>query len=369
MREFKLIISSILVSLLVGVFLLLSKGVEERVDIYPSSENRGSLYIHHDGLEKIRKGNSRVLSFVETDSLLFAYHLGDSREWPYAGVGIRLGEKGECLSLQEEDSLFFDIRAEHSYGVEMQWVTRPPSPQENEEIVSVQSVAVSKNWRKLGIAIKHFTVPQWWRKKYADKIDDIRVHLDRSCSFEYVIGKAFLQPGTTDSLWVKNVYINRHVESAYMLVLGWFFITASLLLSFYLAYRLYQKKLTREKKKDDLVEKRTKLESADDEVWNNIIAWFGENYNNANLSMEDSAKETGVGVRRMQQLFKKNLGTTPKSWLQELRLKEAAKLLLESNDRVSDIAYNVGFNTPSHFNRAFKSKEGCSPSEYRSKGK
>jgi AraC-like DNA-binding protein len=85
--------------------------------------------------------------------------------------------------------------------------------------------------------------------------------------------------------------------------------------------------------------------------------------------MEEAAKETGVGVRRMQQLFKKNLGTTPKSWLQELRLKEAGKLLLESEDRVSDIAYNVGFNTPSHFNRAFKSKEGCSPSEYRAREK
>jgi AraC-like DNA-binding protein len=369
MREFKIILSAIPLSLIIGVFFLLSKETEERVDIYPSSENRGSLYIHHDGLEKVKKGNSKVLSFVEKDSLLFAYHLGDSREWPYVGVGVRLGPKGECLSLQEEDSLFFDIRAERSYGVEMQWVTRPPVPQENEEVVSVQSVAVSKNWRKIGVAIKHFTVPQWWRKKYADKIDDIRVHLDRSCSFEYVIGKAFIQPGSTDSLWVKNIYINRHVENTYKIFLGWVFTALSIILGGLLAYRFYQKKVNHEKKKDNLVEKRTKLESADDEVWNNLIQWFGENYNNANISMEDSAKETGVGVRRMQQLFKKNLETTPKSWLQELRLKEAAKLLLESEDRVSDIAYNVGFNTPSHFNRAFKSKEGCSPSEYRNKGK
>jgi AraC-like DNA-binding protein len=46
------------------------------------------------------------------------------------------------------------------------------------------------------------------------------------------------------------------------------------------------------------------------------------------------------------------------------RLKLAIRLLKESDASVSEIAYQVGFNTPSYFGKCFKEVYKCSPNEY-----
>jgi YesN/AraC family two-component response regulator len=50
-----------------------------------------------------------------------------------------------------------------------------------------------------------------------------------------------------------------------------------------------------------------------------------------------------------------------------VRIESAKNLLLNPNLRVSEIAYQVGFQSLTHFNRVFKKLSGDSPTEYRSK--
>ena len=51
----------------------------------------------------------------------------------------------------------------------------------------------------------------------------------------------------------------------------------------------------------------------------------------------------------------------------KIRLGHAARLLLDTADSVSEICWNCGFNTLSNFNRLFRKRKGCSPTEFREK--
>ncbi len=48
-----------------------------------------------------------------------------------------------------------------------------------------------------------------------------------------------------------------------------------------------------------------------------------------------------------------------------IRVEKAKNLLLNPNYRISEVAYEVGFQSLTHFNRVFKSVAGQSPTEYR----
>jgi len=64
--------------------------------------------------------------------------------------------------------------------------------------------------------------------------------------------------------------------------------------------------------------------------------------------------------------FKKQLGCSPSEYLQQQRLKNAAKLL-QTGSKVSEVCYHTGFNDLSHFSRRFSHFFACSPTQYRSK--
>ena len=53
-----------------------------------------------------------------------------------------------------------------------------------------------------------------------------------------------------------------------------------------------------------------------------------------------------------------------KDFVKTIRLKKAAQLLLENRYTIVEVAYTVGFNTPSYFTRVFKEQFGITPTQY-----
>lgn len=86
------------------------------------------------------------------------------------------------------------------------------------------------------------------------------------------------------------------------------------------------------------------------------------------LSVTRVADAVGVTPRHVQRAFMES-GQTPRQFILDQRLLEAARMLSRSGgsqpDRIIDIAFSLGFNDASHFTRAFAQKFGCSPSQYR----
>ncbi|MFD2568721.1 helix-turn-helix domain-containing protein [Pseudotenacibaculum haliotis] len=85
----------------------------------------------------------------------------------------------------------------------------------------------------------------------------------------------------------------------------------------------------------------------------------------ANLSLEELATLCHLSISSFKRKFKTVFGESPKKYISKKKVEKAAELLKANDLRVSDIAYDVGFDSLATFNRNFTSVYGKSPSEYR----
>jgi len=77
------------------------------------------------------------------------------------------------------------------------------------------------------------------------------------------------------------------------------------------------------------------------------------------------ANQVHLNVATFCRYFKQLMGETPISYLNNYRVSRSRVQLIETNKKISDIAHECGYNNLSHFNRDFKNRMGCTPSEYR----
>ena len=83
------------------------------------------------------------------------------------------------------------------------------------------------------------------------------------------------------------------------------------------------------------------------------------------LSLGQVAKSVNTSTFYFCKMFKKSTGLNFTDYLSRVRVEKARNLLLNPNLRVSEIAFEVGFQSLTHFNRVFKKTLGLSPTEYR----
>lgn len=83
------------------------------------------------------------------------------------------------------------------------------------------------------------------------------------------------------------------------------------------------------------------------------------------LSLGEVAKAVNTSTFYFCKMFKKATGLNFTDYLSRVRIEKAKNLLINPNLRVSEIAYEVGFQSLTHFNRVFRKMVGQSPTEYR----
>jgi AraC-like DNA-binding protein/ligand-binding sensor protein len=83
------------------------------------------------------------------------------------------------------------------------------------------------------------------------------------------------------------------------------------------------------------------------------------------ISLATVARAAGANVSYFCRVFKKTTGLTFTDYLTRVRLQHAKAQLLNPNRRISEIAYDVGFQSLTQFNRMFKRVLGQSPTEFR----
>ena len=85
-------------------------------------------------------------------------------------------------------------------------------------------------------------------------------------------------------------------------------------------------------------------------------------------SLPQLARIHHLSETRMKQLFKQVFGDTIYNYYQRARMEEAAFLLRQSDQNVTDVGYALGFSNLSHFSRLFKRYYAVNPKEYESVG-
>ena len=112
-------------------------------------------------------------------------------------------------------------------------------------------------------------------------------------------------------------------------------------------------------------EEEAKLNEADKTFVGRLRTAIQENLGDSDFSVERLGEEIGLSRVQLYRKVKALTGQTPVELLRKARLTKARQLLEKTEKSVSEIAYEVGFTSPSYFNKCFKDEFDINPSSLR----
>ncbi len=83
------------------------------------------------------------------------------------------------------------------------------------------------------------------------------------------------------------------------------------------------------------------------------------------LTQHEVAKEAGLSPAAFSQFFRRSLGTSYVHYVNELKVRNACRALMETTNPITEVALDAGFNNLSHFNAQFRRFRKVSPREFR----
>jgi DNA-binding response OmpR family regulator/two-component sensor histidine kinase len=113
--------------------------------------------------------------------------------------------------------------------------------------------------------------------------------------------------------------------------------------------------------------KQISITSFDERFLKKVLEIIEVHMGNENFSIEELSREAGYSNMHFYRKIKTLTGETPSLFLRTIRLKRAAALLLAKSDSVTQIAYSVGFNSLSYFNKCFREQFGTTPGQFSEK--
>lgn len=116
-----------------------------------------------------------------------------------------------------------------------------------------------------------------------------------------------------------------------------------------------------------LFETATDNASLDPRSFVGLAVHFMELHYHDPLLISDVADFVGVHQNYLSARFRQELGTSPKQYLIELKLKKAKEMLLQTTDPINVIGFSLGFSDSLTFSKFFKQHTSYSPTNYRKK--
>lgn len=95
-----------------------------------------------------------------------------------------------------------------------------------------------------------------------------------------------------------------------------------------------------------------------------VKSYIEQNYKHE-IRLKTLADIAGMSSSAFSRFFKLHTGRNLSEYIIDQRLGYASRLLVDSTNSIAEICYQCGFNNLSNFNRIFKKRKGCSPSEFR----
>ena len=95
------------------------------------------------------------------------------------------------------------------------------------------------------------------------------------------------------------------------------------------------------------------------------LGFIKENFTDPDISLNVVADAVNLSPSHFSTIFSQSLGQTFIDFLTECRLQHAKELLVGTDDKLSSIAMDIGYNDPNYFSYLFKKREGVTPKEFR----
>lgn len=344
---------------LVAVFLLLFLDFTHH-KIYPVNDvSQYEIGTYHEDMDS----NWTEVSFVFDDKdIVFSYSLTEERDEPFGAFYFRDADINKTLvDVKDFNAISVHLEAEKAQRIPITLRFHNDSYinlSKKFPEISITKVIDYKGPGKYRIYLDEFEIAAWWLRYHG--IEKETIDLRKVTELKYLaIGSCqALEPGESDKIKIKEVEFYNKYTKTYVAT-GVFL--GVLLLGLFLHYKFSSNKKTIVVKPVEIPEDKSQIKKADE-----VRFFIAENFQNAELSMYDVQKATGIKTVELRAIFKDELGDSFKGYLKSVRMAEVERLLLEKPDlSISEVAYKCGFNDIPYFNRQFKSIYGKTPKQFR----
>lgn len=107
-----------------------------------------------------------------------------------------------------------------------------------------------------------------------------------------------------------------------------------------------------------------KLESQDEKLLQRVQKCINRNLGDSSFGVEQLSQEVGISRVHLNRKLREMLDVTPSNLIKTIRLRQATYLLVQNNVSVAEVAYRVGFSSPSYFTSNFTQYFGMTPREF-----
>jgi signal transduction histidine kinase/ligand-binding sensor domain-containing protein/DNA-binding response OmpR family regulator len=127
--------------------------------------------------------------------------------------------------------------------------------------------------------------------------------------------------------------------------------------------RTLRNKFTGNESQNHQVE-QIEMQTPDNSLMQRVMEVINENINDSDLSVDMIAQKVGISRVHLHRKMKELTNQTPHNFIRNIRLQQAAKLLKDGKQSITEVMYACGFSNSASFSTMFKNLYGCSPREY-----
>lgn len=311
--------------------------------------------------DKIDGGNSEVLDKQISDSSIsIKYILRKGFVNPYAGITLSSFDNNHDFS--KFNRIKLNVEGKNIDNIYFHVITQDEAVKNTNhrlaQRLSEINLTLSKDNFNTPISLNLFETPSWWYQTIKQPQSDFKeIAWDKVLKISIITGI----PPTLDQ--VQELQIRSIVfftdYSFYYLFCG---VLISLIVLCLYVYHFVSSKESNQS--SIVIEYQAILDDSNSigkEV-NNIFEYIHKNYFDPELSLSKIAQITGLQERIISKHISDKYSCNFRTYVNNLRIAEAERLLRTTDLSISEVAYKVGFNDPSFFSKTFKKITGKTPS-------
>lgn len=350
------------ISALLACVLVFYLGIEDE-NILPDRVNYRCDYY----TDEANGGKSQVTNYIASDSIIkLEFNLIEGFLSPYVGISITPVQH-RFIDLSRYNQIKLRIKSKGIDRIGVSIYTLPVAfakNQQQDEALFHTYLNLSNDTETHHIPISELESPDWWKDLHGIPTD-IKFEADLTKILHLNIGTAYT-PNIANkmSFEIDALTLTRDNHQLFN-ILGFievgFIVVLFSVFYLVLLFKGKSEEITVVYKPLDIQETASQNES--------YIQFISNNFQNNELTLELVSKETAIPQRRIAKAIQTKFNCNYKTYINRIRVNESTRLLLQTNLNIGEIAFKVGFNNQSNFNRVFKSELQLSPTEYREKYK
>jgi AraC-like DNA-binding protein len=323
-----------------------------------------------------QNGRSTARIDDATQGLNYTFTLSPNVDYSFASVGMFFtseAKPGNFIDFSKYRLLRFRAKCSPHNVLSFTIHSFDPRVTDIKDVMSyripMSFFSCNQIWQWVEIDLRDMEIPEWWLQSHKINLADRGYQLNQVYSFSF--GTSVQSP--RDTLSYVNIADIELAGSDWRFIYGYaVFVTILWLVYGFWYFRKRSTALISELQKQIqkgrplIAYQQLSVEPHRDKEKNAVLRYMATEYANPDLSVEIAISAIGINRAKINNILKEEIGLTFSAYLNKLRLTEAARLLMEKpGANVAEIAFSVGYNNVSYFNKLFKQEYGCPPKTFK----